>query len=141
MTRGHLWAASLIMLSLSFGTSVAPAATPFDGTWNVVVSCTQAPDGARGYRWQFTAQVRDGSLVGQYNQPGNIPSGTLRGQIEPTGVAHLTMQGLTGDPDYALKRVRAGSTIHYTVTAQFNTRSGTGTRDQARPCSLSFSRS
>jgi len=40
MTRGHLWAASLIMLSLSFGTSVAPAATPFDGTWNVVVSCT-----------------------------------------------------------------------------------------------------
>ena len=42
--------------------------------------------------------MRDGSFLGQYNQPGNIPSGTLSGQIQPTGSAHLTMDGLTSDP-------------------------------------------
>lgn len=120
--------------------SLAVATGPFDGSWNVVVACGQAPDGAKAYRWQFTARVQDGSLLGQYNQPGKIPSGTLRGQIEPTGVARLTMEGLTGDPDYSLSRVHAGSPIHYTATAQFTTRSGTGTRDQSRHCDLSFSK-
>jgi hypothetical protein len=79
-------------------------------------------------------------LLGQYNQPGNIPSGTLSGQIEPTGNAHLTMDSLTGDPDYSLSRVHAGTPIHYTATAQFTARSGTGTRDQARHCDLAFSK-
>ena len=37
--RDYPWWGPLIMLSLSFGTSVGAAATPFDGTWNVVVSC------------------------------------------------------------------------------------------------------
>jgi hypothetical protein len=113
---------------------------PFDGSWSVVVACAQAPDGAKAYRWNFTAQVRDGSFLGQYNQPGNIPSGTLSGQIQPSGNAHLTMDGLTGDPDYSLSRVHAGTPIHYTATAQFTARSGTGTRDQARHCDLAFSK-
>jgi hypothetical protein len=114
--------------------------SPFDGSWSVVVACAQAPDGAKAYRWNFTALVRDGSLLGQYNQPGNIPSGTLSGQILPTGNAHLTMTGLTGDPDYNLRRVPAGFPIHYTVTAQFMARFGTGSRDQARHCDLTFSK-
>jgi hypothetical protein len=110
------------------------------GSWSVVVACAQAPDGAKAYRWNFTAQVRDGSFLGQYNQPGNIPSGTLSGQIQPTGNAHSTMDGLTGDSDYSLSRVHAGTPIHYTATAQFTARSGTGTRDQARHCDLAFSK-
>ena len=130
----------LATLGLALVPSTAVATGPFDGSWTVVVACAQAPDGAKAYRWQFTAQVRDGSLLGQYNKPGNIPSGTLRGQVGPAGVAHLTMEGLTGDPDYSLSRVHAGSPIHYTATAQFTTRSGTGTRDQSRRCDLSFSK-
>jgi hypothetical protein len=120
--------------------STAMSSGPFDGSWSVVVACAQAPDGAKAYRWNFTARVRDGSFMGQYNQPGNIPSGTLSGQIQPTGNAHLTMDGLTGDPDYSLSRVHAGTPIHYTATAQFTARSGTGTRDQARHCDLAFSK-
>jgi hypothetical protein len=33
------------------------------------------------------------------------------------------MDGLTGDPDYSLSRVHAGTPIHYTATAQFTARS------------------
>jgi hypothetical protein len=36
--------------------------------------------------------------------------------------------------------VHAGTPIHYTATAQFTARSGTGTRDQARHCDLAFSK-
>jgi len=98
-----------------FGVVLVPATAmssgPFDGSWSVVVACAQASDGAKAYRWAFTAQVRDGWLTGQYNQPGSIPSGTLSGQIQPTGNARLTMDGLTGEPDYSLSRVRAGTPI------------------------------
>jgi hypothetical protein len=131
----------LAPLGLALVPATAMSSGPFDGSWSVVVACAQAPDGAKAYRWNFTAQVRDGSFLGQYNQPGNIPSGTLSGQIQPTGNAHLTMDGLTGDPDYSLSRVHAGTPIHYTATAQFTARSGTGTRDQARHCDLAFSKS
>jgi hypothetical protein len=130
----------LATLGLALVPATAMSSGPFDGSWSVVVACAQAPDGAKAYRWNFTAQVRDGSFLGQYNQPGNIPSGTLSGQIQPTGNAHLTMDGLTGDPDYSLSRVHAGTPIHYTATAQFTARSGTGTRDQARHCDLAFSK-
>ena len=108
----------LAPLGLALVPAPAMSSGPFDGSWSVVVACAQAPDGAKAYRWNFTAQVRDGSFLGQYNQPGNIPSGTLSGQIQPTGNAHLTMDGLTGDPDYSLSRVHAGTPIHYTATAQ-----------------------
>jgi len=130
----------LATLGLALVPATAMSSGPFDGSWSVVVACAQAPDGAKAYRWNFTAQVRDGSFLGQYNQPGSIPSGTLSGQIQPTGNAHLTMDGLTGDPDYSLSRVHAGTPIHYTATAQFTARSGTGTRDQARHCDLAFSK-
>ena len=99
----------LATLGLVLVPATAMSSGPFDGSWSVVVACAQAPDGAKAYRWNFTAQVRDGSFLGQYNQPGNIPSGTLSGQIQPTGNAHLTMDGLTGDPDYSLSRVHAGT--------------------------------
>ena len=99
----------LATLGLALAPATAMSSGPFDGSWSVVVACAQAPDGAKAYRWNFTAQVRDGSFLSQYNQPGNIPSGILSGQIQPTGNAHLTMDGLTGDPDYSLSRVHAGT--------------------------------
>jgi hypothetical protein len=124
-------------------TSVAPAPpqiNQFDGSWNVNMTCGQAADGAKGYTWAFTAQVRNGVLVGQFNKPGSMPSGTLSGQIQSSGSARLTMDGLTGDPDYNLNRLRAGTPIHYPVTAQFSGRAGTGTREEGRHCDLTFSR-
>jgi hypothetical protein len=92
--------------------------------------------------WQGAAPVKGHEMIPALSgtPPTGVPSGTMSGQIQPTGNAHLTMDGLTGDPDYSLSRVHAGTPIHYTATAQFTARSGTGTRDQARHCDLAFSK-
>ena len=88
----------LATLGLALAPASAMSSGPFDGSWSVVVGCAQAPDGAKAYTWHFTAQVRDGSFLGQYNQPGNIPSGTLSGQIQPTGNALFLGLSLWGPP-------------------------------------------
>jgi hypothetical protein len=113
----------------------------FDGSWDVVVVCANAPDGARGYTWQFPAQVRNGLLSGQFHQPGNIPSGTLSGQIQANGDAVLKMVGLTGSPEHTLGRLPSGMPFGYTVTAHFAGDSGSGKRNELRACSLSFTKS
>ena len=118
----------------------AIAAQPFDGTWDVVIYCARAPDGAGGYRWHFQAQVREGALLGQYHQPGANASGTLSGQIEPDGHALLSMVGRTGRTEYTVGHVQPGTPFHYTATARFDARSGSGQRNELRACSLSFSK-
>lgn len=113
----------------------------FDGSWNVVIVCANAPDGARGYTWRFPAMVHDGSLIGQYHQIGQIPSGTLSGQIQANGDAFLKMVGITGNPANNLGHLPSGMPFGYTATAHFAGGSGSGKRDQLRSCNLSFSKS
>lgn len=138
-----------VVLSAAIGCAVASAVAPagraagsqpFDGTWNVVVDCAQAPDGARPYRWRFPAEVRGGSLLGQFRHPEMNASGTLSGQILPNGDAFLRMNGNTGSPQYTLGRVAAGTPFHYTVTAHFGQQSGSGRRNERRQCDLTFTR-
>ena len=136
MRRASLLAAIIVVASSVSGL----AASPFDGRWNVVVSCGAAPDGAKGYRWQFPATVKDGVLRGQFRTPGASPSGTLSGRVDASGDALLTMTGRTGDPDYAIARVAGGSPIHYTVRAHLAANSGSGERQEARSCQIGFSR-
>ena len=56
-------------IGLAFAPVTAISGGPFDGSWNVVVVCAQAPDGAKGYTWRFLAQVRDGSFLNQLIKP------------------------------------------------------------------------
>src|SRR5947209_7265389 len=78
---------------------------PFDGSWEVVIDCAQTPDGARAYRWRLDAQVRGGSLLGQFHEPGTNASGTLTGVVQPNGEALLRMTGNTGSPMYTVGHV------------------------------------
>ena len=110
----------------------------FDGTWNVAVMCAKAPDGALPYTWLFSAAVRDGTLSGQYHQPGTSPSGTLSGQIGTDGHALLTMEGLTGKTNYTVGLLPVGSPFRYLVTSQFDADHGTGKRTEMRDCRLDF---
>ncbi|MBV8766267.1 MAG: hypothetical protein JOZ66_15265 [Hyphomicrobiales bacterium] len=126
---------------LAAAPSPVGAAGPFDGNWQVVVECAASADGAKGYRWVFPATVRNGELVGVYNQPTRVPSGHLVGRIGQDGSAQLTMTGRTGDPAYTINRAPGGSPIRYSVTAHFSGDSGSGTRNEQRSCSLAFSRS
>ena len=110
-TRRSTCAILTIILSGSL-TAVCPSllAQPagkqvFDGTWNVTIACAKAPDGALPYSWLFTADVRRGAVLGHYNKPESVPSGTLTGQIGVGGDALLVMEGLTGNIGYTLGKV------------------------------------
>ena len=141
--RGSIAHVATILAVLgSAATPPAPAsaAQPFDGSWQVVIDCAPTPDGARPYRWRFEAQVREGSLLGQFHEPGTNSSGTLSGIIRPNGDALLRMNGNTGSPQYSVGQVAVGTPFHYTVTAHFAATSGSGQRNELRQCDLTFTR-
>ena len=118
----------------------ASAAGAFDGSWQVAVDCAASPDGAKGYRWVFSATVRDGQFIGLYNAPNSVPSGRLTGRIGQDGSAVLTMTGRAGDPGHNLNHAPGGTPIHYSVTAHFSGGGGSGSRNEQRSCGLVFTR-
>lgn len=112
----------------------------FDGMWNVTVACAKAPDGALPYSWLFPADVRRGAVLGHYNKPETVPSGTLTGQIRADGDALLVMEGLTGNIGYTLGKVNPGTPYRYTIKAHFDAAHGTGKRNEGRACTLDFAK-
>ncbi|MBV9829084.1 MAG: hypothetical protein JO001_25975 [Alphaproteobacteria bacterium] len=118
----------------------ARAAGPFDGMWNVDIACAQAADGAASYELKFTAQVANGALAGQFSSTQTTAVASVRGQISPTGDAVLVVDGRTGAPIYTVGRVSPGTPYHYTANTHFTATSGSGQRNELRPCTLSFTR-
>jgi hypothetical protein len=116
-------------------------AQQFDGKWNVIIGCDQASDGALAYKWYFTAEIRNRSMLGQYHDAETDSSGTLSGRVQANGDAVLRMIGKTGAPAYSVARARSGSPFHYTANTHFADRSGSGKRNELRQCDLEFSKS
>ena len=63
---------SIVILTIFYAVRLAPAQEPvksdvsrFDGTWSVTLDCPTHTDGALGYMYQFSAQVKNGVLYGQ----------------------------------------------------------------------------
>jgi hypothetical protein len=116
------------------------AAGGFDGTWNVVIVCADYGD-VKGYTWRFPGRVRDGQLSGKYVNPGDaLNFGELSGTIGASGNALLTMVGSTGPSEYNVHHEALHTKIHYTASAHFDAQSGSGKRNEQRPCELSFSK-
>jgi hypothetical protein len=82
--------------------------------------------------------VSEGNLRGVRRQPGQEGYMELTGRIAPDGSAALVANGLTGDPATSVGRVKRTTPYSYTVRAKFDERSGTGTRNELRPCALGF---
>lgn len=116
------------------------AAAAFDGRWSVTMACPTAEDGALGYTWRFDARVVNGVLHGDYGTQGMPASMSLDGQIGAGGAASLSGALLSGQPQYAVRRVGPGTPVHFTVNAQFNAERGAGTRREIRPCFFTFVR-
>lgn len=137
-----MWRATVLSVVLGLISTAALAQTPsaFDGNWAVSQTCGPTADGARGYTWTFWAQVTNGVLRGVYGTEGRPPWMRLEGPIAPDGSATLIGHGQSGDPDYAVGHVRAGTTVNYRVTARFSGSRGSGRRIDTRPCDLSFVR-
>jgi len=119
-----------------------PQASKFDGKWNVTLTCpaTNEAGGAKGYTFSFSAEVKDGDLLGVYGREGELGSQRLSGHISNDGSADLRLDGIVGDPDYAINKSPTGKAFTYRVRARFEQSSGTGQRTSGRICEFRFSR-
>jgi hypothetical protein len=112
----------------------------FDGKWITTVSCDAFRD-ALGFSYRFASEVKDGNfrgLHGTENEPGYL---LIEGKIGDDGAAKLYAKGMTGSKEYVPGRdTPRGTEFGYHIKAQFQDRTGTGTRIEGRPCSLEFER-
>ncbi len=115
-----------------------PTAKAFDGAWQTTVRCERASDGAKGYTLNFVSHVKDGVLSGQFSSAKNQSSLAISGAINADGTALLRANGRTGDEEFSVGRLQPGSNYSYTANARFEGGRGSGTRNELRPCTLTF---
>jgi hypothetical protein len=140
--KGAGYSAGAVVLALLIGEpgpTLAAGANPFDGTWNLEVVCPMSAD-AQGYTWRLPVRIASGVLSGKYHSPTNEAQGVFSGQVRPDGGAIVSVSGRTGPDEYSVGHVRPGTRFHYTAKIQFSGGSGSGERQQLRPCTLTLSR-
>jgi hypothetical protein len=123
--------------------ALAQGATPFDGEWNVTLECPfhegKAND-AKGYRYQFPAEVKNGALRGSQGREGEPSWFFLTGTIAPDGTATLKADGIVGNQSSAANNAQRGTPYTYRVRARFERDKGTGERIGTRKCDFTFVR-
>lgn len=112
----------------------------FDGKWDVTLDCPTHTDGAFAYTYRFVAAVQDGALRGENGIEGRPSWLLLTGTIQPDGSARLDARGLTGDPEYTVKRAFKSLPYRYHVDARFEGTRGSGRRIELRRCDLHFAK-
>ena len=112
----------------------------FDGKWEVTLDCPTHTDGAFSYNYRFVADVKDGALRGENGIEGRPSWLLLTGTIQPAGSARLDARGLTGDPEYNVKRVSTSTPYWYHVDARFEGTRGSRRRLELHRCDLSFAK-
>jgi Caspase domain len=120
-----------------------PGSSRFDGAWTVEIKCTDHTEGktlARGYAFQFPAEVKDGVLHGQHKTKGAPGSLTIDGKIQPDGTAELHANGVTDAPEYTVNHVVKGTPYAYRINAHFDDSQGTGSRIEGRTCRFGFAK-
>jgi hypothetical protein len=118
---------------------LAAGPNTFDGTWNLEVVCPMSAD-AEGYTWRLPVRIASGALSGTYHSSTNGSQGVFTGRVRPEGAAVVVVNGRTGPEEYSVGHVRPGTSFHYTANVHFTGDSGSGQRQQLRPCTLTFTR-
>ena len=109
----------------------------FDGTWDTILTCPNS-NGALGFSYHFDSTVKDGLLHGEKGDKGQPGWLQLDGKIPVDGSASLYAEGLVGAAPYAVGQRPKGTQYGFHVASMFTDRSGTGTRVEGRPCSVTF---
>lgn len=134
----------LIIVALASAATAAPAQqTPFDGPWNVTMTCpphNDADDDAKGYTHRFPAEVQKGRIRGTHGKEGEPGWHFLHGKINDDGSATLRLDGIVNNPKYAINDAQRGKEYTYRIKAQFEPGSGMGQRLTGRVCEFKFTR-
>ena len=94
----RLLATIAVWCAASIAASAQPR--PFDGSWDVTVTCAESEGGGRGYALRFPAQAQNGVLQGE-QQGGRGSAATtyrIEGPIRPDGTARLKASGVVVNP-------------------------------------------
>jgi hypothetical protein len=127
------------LLAAAFAAAEERPSPKFDGDWNTTLTClNDEKSGARGYKFFFIAEVKDGVYLGKYGNEGEAGSMTLTGPILADGSALLDAKGLVGNSEHASNRGARGTTYSWQVKARFEAEKGTGKRLSGRRCEVEF---
>jgi hypothetical protein len=138
----HRLPAIVLLVTALTATSAARAADAvrkYDGTWDTVLSCSNS-NGALGFSYHFDATVRDGLLHGEKGDKGQPGWFQLDGRIPDDGAASLYGEGLVGAAPFAVGQRPKGTQYGFHIASVFTEKSGTGSRVEGRPCSVTFTK-
>lgn len=133
-----------VLMLAALAASAAPACASdsheFDGQWTVTLTCPPFDDDdeARGYKHEFTAEVKSSELRGVRGAEGEPGWHLLTGRIAEDGRARLKLQGVVSKAAFAVNNARRGKPYSYGVRARFVGASGKGERVGKRPCDFMF---
>lgn len=137
MTRiGFLW---ILLTLVSAPAFQAPDQRPFDGNWDIVLSCSNRP-GVMGFSYRFSSVVKDSVLHAEHGPKGQPGWLQIEGKIQRDGTASFYADGLVGASDAAVGHLPSGTEYGYHIEAKFADDEGTGHRVEGRACDLTFRR-
>lgn len=127
------------LLVAAFAPAEERPSPKFDGDWNTTLIClNDEKSGARGYKFFFVAEVKDGVFLGKYGNEGEPSSMKLTGPILADGSALLEATGLVGNSEKTTNKGARGTPYSWQVKAQFENEKGTGQRVKGRRCEVEF---
>jgi hypothetical protein len=129
-----------MLATLCVANLVAADTAGFDDKWYVTLVCSKSADGALPFTWEFTADVTNAMMHGEYGTPESPGWMALDGNIQPSGDATLKAHGLTGRSAYNLKNTVRGLPYMHPVTAHFDGSHGTGSWAATRICNFTFTK-
>jgi hypothetical protein len=120
--------------------AAASGSSAFDGHWSVSLVCEDVQKygrTAKGYTYNFYADIKDGVLRAQAGQAGQPAYLTMVGTIQSDGSAEIHATGLTASPDISFG-IRPGMQYSYSMKGSFTPVLGKATRIELRPCEATF---
>ena len=93
---------------------------------------------AQGFTRPLVATVTNGVFHAVGLGRDGVNRLEIDGQIPADGKTTLSARGTTGASAYVLNNLAPGSPYVFTVDAQFERTRGTGKRNEARACNLTF---
>jgi class 3 adenylate cyclase len=108
----------------------------FDGTWQTTWTCANVGQ-SLGYTFEFRGQIKDGTYHGLHGTKGQPGSLELEGKIEADGTAGFKGAVIVNSPITGMGAARGTVSPVYAL-ARFDHASGTGSRINLRPCTLTF---
>ena len=130
----HVQDAKLQMVNLIVA-EPAPSKN-FDGTWQTTWTCANVGQ-SLGYTFEFRGQIKDGTYHGLHGTMGQPGSLELEGKIEADGTAGFKGAVIVNSPIAGMGAARGTVSPIYAL-ARFDHASGTGSRINLRPCTLTF---